>query len=52
MTGEIYRPTKSDRQRLKNIPDKLKVSGDGVFGTLQGEGMTTGSLGIFAPSLL
>lgn len=42
-----YKPTSADIDRLKPKPDMLKVSGDGVFATLQGEGLTTGKPAIF-----
>lgn len=42
MTQKIYKPTPEDRERIKSQPDKLKISGDGVFATLQGEGITAG----------
>lgn len=44
---EIYKPTSDDRQRLVIRPDMLKVSGDKVFATLQGEGVTTGKPAVF-----
>jgi organic radical activating enzyme len=47
MTQEIYKPTPEDRERIKPQPDKLKVSGDGVFATLQGEGVTAGLPSVF-----
>ncbi|KKW00889.1 MAG: hypothetical protein UY33_C0003G0017 [Candidatus Amesbacteria bacterium GW2011_GWA1_48_9] len=36
-----YRPTPEDKARIKILSDMFKVSGDGVFATLQGEGLTT-----------
>lgn len=42
-----YRPTPEDIERIKPQPDKLKVSGDGVFVTLQGEGVTAGLPAVF-----
>lgn len=42
MSPKIYKPTPEDRERIRPQPDKLKVSGDGVFATLQGEGITAG----------
>lgn len=47
MNTEIYIPTLEDRGRIKSQPDRLKVSGDGVFATLQGEGVTAGSPSVF-----
>ncbi|MHA1829437.1 MAG: 7-carboxy-7-deazaguanine synthase QueE [Candidatus Heimdallarchaeaceae archaeon] len=39
---ETYQPSKSDIERLRPKAEMLKVSGDGVFATLQGEGITAG----------
>src|SRR4030065_718976 len=36
-----YRPPPEDKARIKILSDMFKVSGDGVFATLQGEGLTT-----------
>ena len=47
MNTEKYIPTPEDRERVKPQPDKLKVSGDGVFATLQGEGVTAGLPSVF-----
>ncbi len=47
MIQEIYKPTQEDLERIKPYPDKLKVSGDGVFATLQGEGVTAGLPSVF-----
>src|SRR3990167_8611526 len=49
MSGErqIYQPTPEDRERIRPKPDLLKVSGDGVFATLQGEGVTAGEPSVF-----
>lgn len=44
---EVYKPTKADIERLRPTPDKLKVSSDGVFATLQGEGITAGCPSVF-----
>jgi len=44
---EKYQITKEDRLRIKSKADKLKVSGDQIFATLQGEGVTAGSKAIF-----
>ena len=43
----IYRPTLEDLQRVRPQPDLLKVSGDQVFATLQGEGITAGKPSVF-----
>lgn len=43
----IYQPTVEEIVRIKPTPDKLKVSGDGVFATLQGEGVTAGLPSVF-----
>lgn len=42
-----YKPSSRDKQRLKPKPDKIKVSGDQVFATLQGEGVTAGQPAVF-----
>ncbi|RMD77549.1 7-carboxy-7-deazaguanine synthase QueE [Candidatus Dojkabacteria bacterium] len=47
MSVNIYKPTTEDRERIKHQFDKLKISGDGVFATLQGEGQTTGKPAVF-----
>lgn len=47
MSAEVYMPTPEDIQRVKPHKDKLKVSGDGIFATLQGEGVTTGAPSVF-----
>lgn len=47
MNTERYRPTKEDIQRVRPQKDKLKISGDGVFATLQGEGITAGLPSVF-----
>jgi len=44
---KIYRPTVLDKQRIKPIPNMLKVSGDQVFATFQGEGITAGQPAVF-----
>lgn len=44
---EIYRPTVEDKTRIKSHPDTLKMSGDQVFATLQGEGITAGKPSVF-----
>lgn len=47
MSAERYIPTKEDIERVRLQRDRLKVSGDGVFATLQGEGVTTGLPSVF-----
>lgn len=49
MSGElqVYQPTPEDRMRISPRPNQLKVSGDGVFATLQGEGVTAGEPSVF-----
>lgn len=47
MSLEQYTPSLEDRERLKPGPDRLKLSGDGVFATLQGEGVTAGEPAVF-----
>lgn len=47
MNPEPYKPTRIDVERIKPQPDRLKVSGDGVFATLQGEGLTAGAESVF-----
>lgn len=44
---EVYVPTSEDIQRIKPRVDMLKVSGDRVFATLQGEGVTAGLPAVF-----
>lgn len=44
---EKYQVTATDKLRVKPQQDKLKVSGDQIFATLQGEGATAGSKAIF-----
>ena len=39
---ETYQPSKSDIERLRPKAEMFKVSGDGIFATLQGEGITAG----------
>ncbi len=46
MRGE-YQPTDQERLNIKAVTDKFKVSGDGVFATLQGEGSTAGEKAVF-----
>jgi organic radical activating enzyme len=47
MSKYLYKPTLDDRERVRPRIDKLKVSGDGVFATLQGEGITSGLPAVF-----
>lgn len=44
---EKYKPTQEDKARISPKKDMLKVSGDGVFATLQGEGKTAGFPSVF-----
>lgn len=44
---ETYQPSKSDIERLRPRAEMLKVSGDGVFATFQGEGLTAGLPSVF-----
>ncbi|MDO8592033.1 MAG: 7-carboxy-7-deazaguanine synthase QueE [bacterium] len=44
---EAYHPSLEERQNLLRTPEKLKLSGDGIFATLQGEGITAGEPAIF-----
>lgn len=44
---EIYTPTLEDRQKIRPKASMLKVSGDGVFATFQGEGVTAGEPSVF-----
>ena len=44
---EIYKPTPQERQAIKVQPYLLKVSGDGVFFSIQGEGRRLGLPGVF-----
>lgn len=43
----IYQPTPADLIRIRPKSDMFKVSGDGVFSTLQGEGITAGEPAVF-----
>lgn len=47
MSSEIYTPNQSDRVRMQYVENAFKVSGDGVFATLQGEGITAGAPAVF-----
>lgn len=42
-----YQPTTEDRERVARHIDQLKLSGDGVFATWQGEGVNTGQPSVF-----
>jgi organic radical activating enzyme len=44
---EIYKPNVEDIARIKPDPNSLKVSGDQIFATLQGEGITAGQPAVF-----
>lgn len=44
---EIYQPTIDEKTRLKIKPNQFKVSGDGVFFSLQGEGQSIGKPAVF-----
>ena len=44
---ETYTPTDQDRQSVKMQPDMLKISGDGAFFTVQGEGESIGKPAVF-----
>lgn len=44
---EIYTPTFAEIQNLKRKPGQLKVSGDKVFFSVQGEGQTMGMPAVF-----
>ncbi len=44
---ERYIPTESERRELKVSPDEFKVSGDGAFFTIQGEGQSIGKPAVF-----
>lgn len=45
--AEIYKPTSQERQAIKVQQDLLKVSGDGVFFSIQGEGRSLGLPAVF-----
>ncbi|MBI2018771.1 7-carboxy-7-deazaguanine synthase QueE [Candidatus Daviesbacteria bacterium] len=45
--AEKYTPTPLEAQRIKMQPDMLKVSGDGVFFSIQGEGRSLGLPSVF-----
>lgn len=42
-----YEPTAEEVERLRVKPDKLKLSGDGIFFTIQGEGQSIGKPSVF-----
>jgi|SRR3989344_2157459 len=44
---ELYKATSEDKLFLRPKPDMLKASGDQVFATLQGEGVTAGKPAVF-----
>ncbi len=44
---EVYTPTPLEIQQLKMQPNMLKVSGDGVFFSIQGEGKSLGLPSVF-----
>ena len=44
---EKYQPTHEDIQRLKLAENMLKISGDQIFATRQGEGVTAGAPAVF-----
>lgn len=44
---EIYQPTRSEVERSRLKPGLLKVSGDGVFFSIQGEGVSLGLPAVF-----
>lgn len=45
--AEVYSPTPQEVQKIKMQPDMLKVSGDGVFFSIQGEGRSMGMPSVF-----
>lgn len=45
--SELYTPTAEEVQRTSGFSDELKLSGDGVFATLQGEGVSAGRPSVF-----
>lgn len=45
--AEAYIPTAQERQSTLGQGDFLKLSGDGIFATLQGEGQTAGAPSVF-----
>lgn len=45
--AEQYTPTPLEAQKIKVQPDLLKVSGDGVFFSIQGEGRSLGMSSVF-----
>src|SRR3989344_5064397 len=47
MGREVYTPTRAEVLGLKVSTDMFKVSGDTVFATRQGEGMTAGMNAVF-----
>lgn len=47
MTSEVYIPTEQEKEAIKFNRELLKISGDGIFSTLQGEGVTAGEPAVF-----
>ncbi len=47
MTQLNYQPTNKEKKRIRPQRGRLKVSGDGVFATRQGEGTTSGFPAVF-----
>lgn len=47
MSSEVYRPTPEEVARLRPREGLLKISGDGIFVTRQGEGITAGEKAAF-----
>lgn len=47
MSKTEYYASEEDKQTLKIAPGALKLSGDGIFATLQGEGLTAGERAVF-----
>lgn len=45
--AEVYTPTPEEVRKTKMQPDMLKVSGDGVFFSIQGEGRSLGLPSVF-----
>lgn len=47
MADEKYHPTLAEKTGIKLHPNSIKVSGDGVFHTIQGEGASIGQSAVF-----
>lgn len=47
MLTELYTPSQLEREAIRPIPGNLKLSGDGIFATNQGEGVTAGAKAVF-----